>query len=739
MSSYLGFQPTKSQDYYFVSYNNEDADRVGLITRRIAAAGVNLWYDHGIEYGDNWETVITERIQNAQAIVLFFTAGILQKSNSYVQKEYKIATEFFGKKVYVVMLDYIKKDEVPVDKVAWWMSINEKQCITGYEYSDTARLVQDVIGALHGEQRQTPVPPVHPPKKEKKRPRRGCLTALLITLAALLLIVGLAVGGIYFASSSFDSNALGFTDFWNALFNSESGQEPADTDDPWQETQREEKESDDVIYFPIFSDRETEEPTDPPPENPTYTVTTYSNITGDYEGDAPSDVFMQPQHQQFEAGETVNLTVNVPEGYNFLGWYRDDRCVETHVTYIFTMQEHDVELQARFSVYTLHTRTNDQYAGTYTAYSGQHFAIGQEITLSATPNEGYTFDGWYNAYNGELLTKEQSYSHVMQAENASFEARFVAYTVTTTAHSSFDGSDQGGSYTKLQNQKITVGTQVTLSVTPDEGYNFVGWYISGSDTLVSDQSTYTFTMEERNLYLEARFSSFTLTTSGYTYEGMAGSFTEYNYKQISIGTPVTLTATTQNGYNFEGWFRGGICVSTALTYSFEMPDQDVYITAQYSKYTLTVTAENFEGTAGTVTRYKDEIIAAGEIVTLQASVNDGYNFDGWYIRGVRVSKNLTYEYLMKKENTSIEAKYSYYTVSTSGYTFEGMAGGFTEYHEKKMSVGKQVTLTATVNEGYIFTGWYKSGVCVSESLTYTFEMPEESVYLEAMYQEDYTS
>ena len=658
MSSYLGFQPTKSQDYYFVSYNNEDADRVGTITQKMAAAGVNLWYDHGIEYGDNWETVITERIQNAQAIVLFFTEGILQKSNSYVQKEYKIATEFFGKRVYVVLLDQISKDEVPMEKVAWWMSINEKQCITGYEYTDTARLARDVIGALHGEQRQTPVPPVHPPKKEKKKPRRGCLTALLITLAALLLIVGLAVGGIYFVSSSFDSDALGFTDFWNELFNSESRQEPADTDDPWQETQREEKESDDVIYFPIFSDRETDEPTDPPPENPTYTVTTYSNITGDYEGDAPSDVFMQPQHQQFEAGETVNLTVNVPEGYNFLGWYRDDRCVETHVTYIFTMQEHDVELQARFSVYTLHTSTNDKYAGTYTAYSGQRFAIGQEITLRATPNEGY---------------------------------------------------------------------------------NFVGWYISGSDTLLSNQPTYTFTMGERDMYLEARFSSFTLTTSGYTYEGMAGSFTEYNYKQISIGTPVTLTATTQNGYNFEGWFRDGICVSTELTYSFDMPDQDVYVTAQYSKYTLTVTAENFEGTAGTVTKYKDEIIAAGEIVTLQASVNDGYNFDGWYIRGVRVSKNLTYEYLMKKEDISIEARYSYYTVSTSGYTFEGMAGGFTEYREKKMSVGKQVTLTATVNEGYIFTGWYKSGVCVSESLTYTFEMPEESVYLEAMYQEDYTS
>ena len=47
MSQYLGFQPTKNPNYYFVSYNNEDADRVGAITQKIAESGIDLWYDHG--------------------------------------------------------------------------------------------------------------------------------------------------------------------------------------------------------------------------------------------------------------------------------------------------------------------------------------------------------------------------------------------------------------------------------------------------------------------------------------------------------------------------------------------------------------------------------------------------------------------------------------------------------------------------------------------------------------------
>ena len=72
MSSYLGFEPTKSSEYFFVSYNSNDAHRVGPIAKAVSDMGVDLWYDHGIEYGENWETFITEKIHNAQAVVLFF-------------------------------------------------------------------------------------------------------------------------------------------------------------------------------------------------------------------------------------------------------------------------------------------------------------------------------------------------------------------------------------------------------------------------------------------------------------------------------------------------------------------------------------------------------------------------------------------------------------------------------------------------------------------------------------------
>ena len=153
MSTYLGFPPTNDPFYYFVSYNTEDAHRVGPVVHAMSQSGMKLWYDYGIEYGDNWKTTISTKIKNAQAVILFFTKGILKKNNSYVQREYDIA-KFYDRKVYVVMLDKIKKEEIPVGKVAWWVEITEQQCINGYEFTDTAKLAEEISGSL-GIQNQT--------------------------------------------------------------------------------------------------------------------------------------------------------------------------------------------------------------------------------------------------------------------------------------------------------------------------------------------------------------------------------------------------------------------------------------------------------------------------------------------------------------------------------------------------------------------------------------------------------
>ena len=148
MSNYLGFQPSDTPNYYFVSYDNEDAERVGLIASRLSHSNVPLWYDYGIEYGEKWEAKISEKLSNTSGMILFFTKAILMKENSYVRKEYTMATDYFHKKLYIVLLDEIEKNDVPVNKVSWWIDIQEQQCINLVGVTDYAQIVKKITEAL---------------------------------------------------------------------------------------------------------------------------------------------------------------------------------------------------------------------------------------------------------------------------------------------------------------------------------------------------------------------------------------------------------------------------------------------------------------------------------------------------------------------------------------------------------------------------------------------------------------
>ena len=230
-----------------------------------------------------------------------------------------------------------------------------------------------------------------------------------------------------------------------------------------------------------------------------------------------------------------------------------------------------------------------------------------------------------------------------------------------------------------------------------------------------------------------------ISTDSYTDEyGVAGTYTEYNDKKFVVGTEVSLEATVNDGYNFEGWFVDGTCMSTDLVYEFEAKN-DLWVVAEYSYYTVSTwgDGDDYE-TAGTYTKMEDQKVSAGEQVVLTATVNDGYNFEGWYIGAwsdVCVSMDLTYTFTMEKENKEIYAKYSYYVVNTWGDGDDyGMAGTYTQMEDEKVSAGTQVTLTATVKSGYRFLGWYRDDVCMTKNLKYTFAMKKEDIGLRAVFE-----
>ena len=450
----------------------------------------------------------------------------------------------------------------------------------------------------------------------------------------------------------------------------------------------------------------------------------------------------------YEAGTEVNLSATVNSGYNFEGWYINTVCLSTEKDYSYIVADSNVTITAKFSSYTLTTSSSDSTAGTYTIMN-KKVSAGEKVTLTATPKEGCNFEGWYITYingwysNTELISSELTFEYEMEKMNVTLEARFSSYTVTTSSPDNLGGI--AGTYT-IMNSLVSVGKTVTLTAQANEGYNFEGWY-TGYDNCLSTDNTFEFTMGKESMNIEARFSSYTVTTSSSENPGgIAGTYTIMN-SPVSVGKTVTLTAQANEGYTFEGWYTEyDECLSTDTTCEFTMTKKDMNIEARFSSYhlsTIGVTnGDSYDFNAGTFTQYSDHKVSANSSVTLTATAKDGYNFIGWYIDDVCVSISNEYIFTMEKKDVTIEARYTYYTLVTGacheyvGWDFDNPGLYITPYYPdaEKISVGTTLTLTANDISGYSFMGWNTGdGVTLSTSQTFTYTMSNCDIALFALY------
>ena len=188
-------------------------------------------------------------------------------------------------------------------------------------------------------------------------------------------------------------------------------------------------------------------------------------------------------------------------------------------------------------VYDKHIVTATAENGTVTG-AGE-YTHGDTVTLTATANEHYVFVNWTKGE--EVVAETAEYTFAVEAD-VELVANFKldSHTVAATAE---NGTVTGaGEYTH--------GTEVTLTATPAEGYEFVNW-TAGKDT-VSTEATYTFTVEA-DVNLVANFQEvvpvITHTVTWYTAVG------ETTKDTLEEGAAITKPETNpeMEGYVFMGW------------------------------------------------------------------------------------------------------------------------------------------------------------------------------------------
>ena len=213
----------------------------------------------------------------------------------------------------------------------------------------------------------------------------------------------------------------------------------------------------------------------------------------------------------------------------------------------------------------------------------------------------------------------------------------VKYKVTTTASPSSCYTSGGGSYSP--GQQIWINSSSYSS-----GYRFLYWTKNGER--YSEQQSFNYTVEEQDVAFVAYYEynpespaepDGVLSYRLYLLTNLPGccSFNRGSGDKVKVGETVGLNAYLNQGYKFLGWYMGDELLSESTWYSYQMPANDVTLTAmvEYSPdnpddppsnrpLTPIITVKNCErvyGDANPVFEYvKNKEIAGEPVITCEA-------------------------------------------------------------------------------------------------------------------------
>ena len=185
--------------------------------------------------------------------------------------------------------------------------------------------------------------------------------------------------------------------------------------------------------------------------------------------------------------------------------------------------------------YTITTGVNSVGAGTVSG--GGTYPAGATVTLTATPNTGYSFIGWDDSNTENPRTITVTGDDVYIANFAPMAPTY--YTITVESANPVMGTVNGdGTY--------PAGATVTLTATPFAGYYFVGWDDGNADN--PRQITVT-----QNATYIAQFASnpvvtFTLNVLCNTDQGTTVGSGTY-----TAGATVNIAAVPNASFEFDKW------------------------------------------------------------------------------------------------------------------------------------------------------------------------------------------
>ena len=438
------------------------------------------------------------------------------------------------------------------------------------------------------------------------------------------------------------------------------------------------------------------------------------------------------------AGTEITLTAMPNEGYHFKEW----QVISGNVTIKddkFLMPDSNVEVKAIFEedappAPTDPAKPSISVTGTYTYNGSAHTATvnGYDpTTMNITGNTATDAGDYTVSVTSKTKWADGSTDAVTAAWSigkATQEAPDGLIGVAPTTVGGSDGKITGVDATmeyRAESETIyTACTGIEIENLPAGNY-FVRY--------AEDHNHFASTDAEVTVGEGTPLADCTITFSGNGGSGSMGPVivkAETNYILPACGF------TAPADQEFKAWQIGGTeyKVGDSYTVRGDTEIKALWENSVITPTTYTVTVSNDGNGTGTAT---PSTAAAGTMISLTATPNEGYRFKEWQVisGGVAIKDD---KFLMPNDNVEVKAIFEEdappvpteftITVKTDG-------NGTASASPDKAVAGTEIRLTATPNKGYHFKEWQvmSGGVTIKDD---KFTMPSANVEVKAIFEKD---
>lgn len=245
-------------------------------------------------------------------------------------------------------------------------------------------------------------------------------------------------------------------------------------------------------------------------------------------------------------------------------------------------------------------------------------AADETVKISAEPADGYQFDNWVVVSGDVTLADAESASTTFTMPASEVEIKAVFSEIPAGSYAVVIKTAEGGS-AKASEKTAIAGTEITLTATPDKGYEFDNWVVSPETVVIEND---TFTIPEASVTVTPVFKKINYSIE---VDVTAGGTASADKTTAQMGDTVTVTVVPDDGYKLDSITVNGTAISGT---SFEMPAEDVLISVSFREEGYAeIDVESPDGISVGFTDDAEDVLAAIFGSEYASLIEAGYKLD----------------------------------------------------------------------------------------------------------------